>query len=327
MELITVNNKNNIVTQIISEEDITISKGPFIEANTEQVTLDHLKRECIIPNYSDSESTIAHSEFIGATQEVVQENFEGHRILDPNIRISHIIKGRVPSAIGKPVKELQQDEKTIYYQRCAFMIEVPSLKEKVNNNPLTLTIGGVRALNQENLYSKRNLEKFKVFIGFNNLVCCNLCISTDGLKADIRVSSVAELKEKIHELIHSFDKDRFLGNMERMSKFSLDELQFGHTIGKMKMYQHLSRTEKAGKLILGLNDNQIGTVVKNYYEDDNFNRNQEGSINLWRMYNLFTEANKSSYIDSNLERNAGAFEFVSGLADSMQNQTENWFLN
>ena len=197
----------------------------------------------------------------------------------------------------------------------------------MNNNPLTLTIGGVRALNQENLYSKRNLEKFKVFIGFNNLVCCNLCISTDGLKADIRVSSVAELKEKIHELIHSFDKDRFLGNMERMSKFSLDELQFGHTIGKMKMYQHLSRTEKAGKLILGLNDNQIGTVVKNYYEDDNFNRNQEGSINLWRMYNLFTEANKSSYIDSNLERNAGAFEFVSGLADSMQNQTENWFLN
>ncbi|MDL5511729.1 DUF3871 family protein [Arenibacter sp. M-2] len=327
MELITVNNKNNIDTQIISEEDITISKGPFIEANTEQVTLDHLKSECIIPNYSDSESTIAHSEFIDATNEVVHANFSGARILQPNIRISHIIKGRVPSALGKPVKELQQHEKTIYYQRCAFMIEVPSLKEKVNNNPLTLTIGGVRALNQENLYSKRNLEKFKVFIGFNNLVCCNLCISTDGLKADIRVSSVTELKDKIHELIHSFDKDRFLGNMERMSKFSLDELQFGHTIGKMKMYQHLHKTEKVGKLALGLNDNQIGTVVKNYYEDDNFNRNQEGSINLWRLYNLFTEANKSSYIDSNLERNANAFEFVSGLADSMQNRTENWFLN
>ncbi len=32
--------------------------------------------------------------------------------------------------------------------------------------------------------SERNLEKFKVFIGFKNLVCTNLCISSDGLKAD-----------------------------------------------------------------------------------------------------------------------------------------------
>ena len=182
-------------------------------------------------------------------------------------------------------------------------------------------------LNQENLYSKRNLEKFKVFIGFKNLVCTNLCISTDGLNVDIRVSSVAELKDKIQELIYSFDKERFLGNMERMSKFHLDEVQFGHIIGKMRMYQHLVREEKVGKLALGLNDNQIGTVVKNYYNDENFNRNEDGSINLWRLYNLFTEANKSSYIDSNLERNANVFEFVSGLANSMQNNEENWFLN
>jgi hypothetical protein len=325
MELITVN--RNIDNQVISEEEITTSKGNFIEANSEQVTLSHLKRECIIPNYSDSESTIAHSEFIDATNEVVQANFFGAKILQPNIRISHTIKGRVPSAIGKPVKDLRPEEKTIYYQRCAFMIEVPSMSENVNNNNLSLTIGGVRALNQENLYSKRNLEKFKVFIGFKNRICCNLCISTDGLKADIRVSSVAELKDKINELIQQFDKERFLGNMERMSKFNLNELQFAHTIGKMRMYTHLKNEEKVGKLSLGLNDNQIGTVVKNYYQDDNFNRNEDGSINLWRLYNLFTEANKSSYIDSNLERNANAFEFVAGLANSMQNQTENWFLN
>ena len=198
MELITVN--SNSENQVISEEDITISKGSFLEANTEQVTLSHLRRECIIPVYSDNESTISHAQFIDATKEVVQSNFSGAKILQPNIRISHTIKGRVPSAIGKPVKELRPEEKTIYYQRCAFMIEVPSLTENVNNNSLSLTIGGVRALNQENLYSKRNLEKFKVFIGFKNLVCTNLCISTDGLNADIRVSSVEELKDKIQEL-------------------------------------------------------------------------------------------------------------------------------
>tara|TARA_R110002074_G_scaffold149035_5_gene301247 strand:- start:8837 stop:9814 length:978 start_codon:yes stop_codon:yes gene_type:complete len=325
MELIAIN--NTIESQVIPEEEVTVSRGSFIEANTEQVTLSHLKRECIIPNYSDSESTIAHSEFIETTSEVVKANFSEVQVLQPNIRASHVIKGRVPTAIGKSVKELSPEEKTIYYQRCAFMIEVPSMSENVNNNKLSLSIGGVRALNQENLYSKRSLEKFKVFIGYKNQVCTNLCISTDGLNADIRVSSVAELKEKINELIHQFDKDRFLGNMERMSKFSLGELQFAHTIGKMKLYQHLNKAEKVDKLTLLMNDNQIGTVVKNYYQDANFSRNQNGDINLWEFYNLMTDANKSSYIDSNLERNANAFEFVTGLANSLQNQTYNWFLN
>ena len=332
MELITVNSTidNHFIPQeevIIPQEEVIISQGNFIEGNTEQVTLPQLKRECIIPVYSDNESTISHAQFIEATSEVIHDIFKGNQILQPNVRISHVIKGRVPSAVGKTVKELRPEEKTIYYQRCAFMTELPTLKENVNNNSLSLTIGGVRALNQENLYSKRSLEKFKVFIGFKNLVCTNLCISTDGLNADIRVSSITELKDKIYELISSFDKDRFLGNMERMSKFYLDELQFAHTIGKMRMYNYLKKEEKVGKFSLLMTDNQIGTVVKSYYQDDNFHRDEDGSINLWQFYNNLTEANKSSYIASNLERNANAWELVTGLANSMQNQTENWFLN
>lgn len=324
MELITVNNVSN---QLISEDEVIVSKGSFLEANTQQVTLNHLKKECIIPVYSDNESTISHAQFIEATSEVVHDIFSESRILQPNIRISHTIKGRAPSAVGKPIKELRPEEKTIYYQRCAFMIELPTLTENVNKNSLSLVVGGVRALNQENLYSKRGLERFKVFIGFKNFVCTNLCISTDGLNADIRVSSVAELKEKIHELIASFDKEKFLGNMERLSRFYLTELQFGHTIGKMRMYQYLNKSEKVDKLSLLMSDNQIGSAVKSYYRDDNFHRGGDGTINLWQLYNNFTEANKSSYIDSNLERNANAWEFVTGLANSIQNQTENWFLN
>ena len=324
MELVTV---NHIEDKLISKEEVLVSKGNFIEANTQQVSLHHLKTECIIPVYSDNESTISHAQFIEATSEVVRDNFPKDRVLQPNIRISHTIKGRTPSAVGKAVKELRPEEKTIYYQRCAFIIELPTLKENVNNNSLSLVVGGVRSLNSENLYSKRSLEKFKVFIGFKNFVCMNLCVSTDGLMAEIRVSSVAELKEKIYEMVQQFDKERFLGNLERISRFSLNELQFAHTIGKMRMYQHLTKSEKVGKLPLLMTDNQIGTVVKNYYEDENFSRSNDREINLWCLYNLLTEANKSSYIDSNLERNVSAFEFISGLANSMQNQTKNWFLN
>ena len=324
MELVTV---NHIEDQLISEEEVLVSNGNFIEANTQQVSLHHLKTECIIPTYNDSESTIPHSQFIEATKEVVEVSFPGVTVLQPNVRVSHVIKGRVASAMGKAVKELTPEEKTIFHQRLAFIIELPTLKENVNSNSLSLVVGGVRALNQENLYSKRSLEKFKVFIGYKNFVCTNLCVSTDGFMAEIRVSSVVELREKVSELISSFDKDRMLGNMERMNRFHLNELQFAHTIGKMKLYQYLNKKEKVGKLSLLMNDNQIGTIVKNYYQDENFSRSTDREINLWSFYNLMTDANKSSYIDSNLERNVNAFEFISGIANAMQNQEENWFLD
>lgn len=44
-------------------------------------------------------------------------------------------------------------------------------------------------------------------------------------------------------------------------------------------------------------------MAKDYYEDPYFNRENDGSINLWKVYNLFTQTNKSSYIDTFLYRN------------------------
>ena len=39
----------------------------------------------------------------------------------------------------------------------------------------------------------------------------------------------------------------------------------------------------------------------------------DGNINLWNVYNLFTQANKSSYIATFLDRNLNAFEFSKGI--------------
>ena len=50
------------------------------------------------------------------------------------------------------------------------------------------------------------------------------------------------------------------------------------------------------------------------------------AINLWNLYNLFTEANKSSYIDSNFERNVNTYEFINYLVKSMDTNIENWYL-
>ncbi|OUL60985.1 DUF3871 family protein [Flavobacterium sp. AJR] len=320
---------NDNVDQIIEESEIIInSKSNFIEANTIKVELEHLKNECTIPVFSkDNESTISHYEFIQSTLEVVHEILNYKNFLKPEIRTSHVIKGRIPSAIGKPVKDLLEHEKTIYYERMAFVIEVPEISESINGNKINLAIGGVRAYNQENLFSKKTIEKFKIFIGFQNSVCTNLCISTDGLKEDVRVSSIYELKSKIYELINSYNRQSHLVKLKSMADYSITEKQFAHLIGKMKMFGHLSKQEKQNIFPLNMNDNQISIIVKNYYEDSNFSKNNYSHINLWMLYNLFTEANKSSYIDQNLSRNVNAYEFINELSYSLKNNTPNWFLH
>ena len=52
---------------------------------------------------------------------------------------SHIIKGRIPEAIHKPANQLLESDKTIYYERAAFSIDVPTIYETVGGNNLNLS--------------------------------------------------------------------------------------------------------------------------------------------------------------------------------------------
>ncbi len=324
MELVA---NNQPLRMIQHENEIVNNRSCFIEANTEKVTLGHLKNECIIPVFSkDNESTISHFQFIDRTLEIAKSMFPNQRIAEPEIRVSHIVKGRTPSAIGKPAKELLEHEKTIYYERCAFLIEVPTITQMVNNNLLTLSIGGVRSYSQENLYSKKTLEKFKVFVGFNNKVCTNLCISTDGFSNDIRIGSIMDLEDNINTLISGYNREKHIQTMTETAKYSLSEMQFAHLIGKLRMYSSAQQAKSNYPNQITLTDSQITNVVREYYDCPNFKRDGDGSINLWNLYNLFTEANKSSYIDNNIERNVNAYELINNLGNSIENKSDNWLL-
>lgn len=319
---------NNPEDQIIEEAQVVQpDRKNFIEANTIQVDLEHLKNECVIPVFArDNESTISHYEFINYTIDVITNVLSNSIQLKEQIRVSHMIKGRIPSAIGKPVKELLEHEKTLYYERMAFVLEIPEISEVINGNTLNLSIGGVRSYSLENLYGKKNIERFKVFIGYQNKVCLNLCISTDGLADSIRISSVGELKSKILELINGYGRKKHLENLKELGRYSIDESQFAFLIGKMKMYQYLSKEEKKDLFPLSITDSQITSIVKDYYSDVSF-CSTEGTINLWKLFNLFTESIKSSYIDSHLERNVSAYEFILYLAKHIKSGKPNWFLN
>lgn len=302
---------------------------PFIVANTSETTLHHLQNDCIIPVFSkDNEKTIAHQEFIEVVLNAVQKVFPHHSIIEPEIRVSHQIKGRVPSAIHKPVKELLEHEKTIYYERMAFIVKVSTITDVVNDNELSLTIGGVRSYNLENLYNKKSLEKFKFFIGFQNQVCMNLCVSSDGFVEDMRLGSTSDLYLKVLETIQNYNAEHHLLEMKELSEDFLSEQQFAQLIGRSRLYQHLPKSEKQNIPFFNFNDSHISTMAKDYYEDQNFCRKADGRINLWDVYNLFTQANKSSYIDNFLNRNLNAFEFSKGIQKAFNSSSDyHWFLS
>jgi hypothetical protein len=232
--------ENAEVAEVAISAEVKIL-NPFIEANTTEVSFNSLKKDCIIPVFAkDNEKTISHQEFIEVTQNSVTSVF-GDISCQPEIRVSHQIKGRIPEAIHKPVKDLLHLEKTKYYERCGFIIRIPSITGDVNGNLLNLVVGGVRAYNNENLYSKKSIEKFKVFIGFQNMVCCNLCVSTDGFQSEIRASNIYDLQEKITELFSSYNRQKHLYEMNVLSDHSLSEhckssKQFGLLAQKNKRH-------------------------------------------------------------------------------------------
>ena len=312
------------------KQPLVLPKLPFIEANTENVSLSHLKEDCIIPVFTkDNEITLSHQEFIETVLEAVSQVFGNETIESPEIRTSHLIRGRTPDALHVPAKELLDHQKTMYYERMAFCIKIPSITQDIGGNRLELTIGGVRAYNQENLYNKKTYEKFKFFIGFKNMVCCNLCISTDGYQSEIKAMSSYDLLEKVKLTMQQYKMEEHIATLKNLNNFQLSEREFAQIIGKSKLYNYLPKNEKAHIPEVLLNDGHINAVAKDYYNDESFCRDTNGDINLWKFYNLLTGSNKSSYIDTFLDRGVNAFDFSKGISNALSDSNSNysWFLS
>lgn len=313
----------------IVEESATSNKSlHFIEANTQEATLHHLQNECITPVFSkDNELTINHAAFIETVQEAANSFFSGETIDTPEIRVSHVIKGRIPEAVRKPANQLLESDKTIYYERAAFSIDIPTVYETVGGNKLNLSIVGVRAYNQMNLYSKKSPELFRLAIGFNNQVCCNMCIFTNGYKDDLRVSNTSELYRAALELFNSYNPAKHLHLMQSLGNTSMSEHQFCQILGKMRLYQCLPNGCQKRLPRMLLTDTQINSVAKAYINDENFG-SFGNDLNMWKFYNLLTGANKSSYIDSFLDRSLNATEMAVGINSALHgDETYKWFID
>ena len=313
----------------IEEQVIESSSSAFIGANTIEVNLQEIQRQHIIPVFSkDNEPLISHGDFIQTTYDVINHCFKGEDILSPSIRVSHPIKGRTPEARYKPASQLEDHERTIYYERAMFVFEIPSIQRTIDGQTLSLTIGGVKCYGDDKLnHKKGSSEHFKIFIGFSVKVCSNLCVWSDGAQVKLVVRSQGELMDAIMSMISHYNPESHLTAMQRFTEHNLTEAQFAQVLGRARLYNYLPNEVKKQIPPLLFTDTQLGSVAKDYFQDNSFCRNENGDINLWRMNNLFTGANKSSYVDSFLERSINAFEFTHQLQAGLTGGTANWYLN
>ena len=301
----------------------------FITANSQPITMESLANDYITPVFArDNEVCVSHNIFIGAVHDAVKEFYHGETVDEPLIRVSHIIKGRIPEAIHKKASELLPSDITEYYERSAFCINIPSIVMDVCGNPLNLSVVGVKSYGRDNLGGRLNPQKFTIACGFQNTVCLNMCIFTEGYKEDIRALKGREIYYTTLTLLNMFDMAKQITLLRNLGSLVLDERQFCQIIGRMRLYSYLPATMQRSIPKMLITDSQINNVAKQYFRDDNFRAEVNGEISLWKFYNLITGATKNSYIDTFLQRSANATETVMGIASALREEDSGykWFL-
>lgn len=316
-----------------AEEATIIMEQPkcgisFLEANTDSISMEDLANKCVVPTWANQELTIAHQDFISCVHEAASDFYRGERLNKPDIRVSHIVRGRIPQALGKKASELLECEKTQFYQRLAFAFTIPTIIETVRGERLELCIGGVRNYSDLNLYrATKGIEKFSVFVGWRVRICSNQVLTGEGVKFNIEVTNTSELYRHVLELFHSFNPAKEIHLLQSLSDTYLTETQFAQVVGRMRMYQALSpgRQKQIPRLLI--TDSQINSVCRDFYSSEHFGV-KGNAISLFDFHNLLTESNKSSYIDTYLNRAVNATEVSVGLNNVMQGLDNRyaWFL-
>lgn len=139
--------------------------------------------------------------------------------------------------------------------------------------------------------------------------------------------SLQDLFDSSLALFEQYDLEEHIREMNTLQNRTLTEHQFAQLVGKLRLYQFLPSAEKKQLPTVEFTDSHLNAIARAYYGDENFARNESGVIDLWRVYNLFTGANKSSYIDTFLDRSLGATQLLLGIAQALDTPNAySWFI-
>jgi hypothetical protein len=303
------------------------SNNAYIIGNTISSSLEEVKTKHIIPVFTkDNSALISQAAFIEImSEEITKMGYNS--ISSPDIRLSHPIKGRIPEACHKSKEELLPSEETLFYERMIFLYRISDITASVGGQTLSLVIGGVKAYNQDNFNKDyRGMQHFKIFMGFQVKVCSNLCIWSDGSVVDLKVNDLDTLRFHIAKMITAFRAEHIVKQIQSIQDYSITENQFAHIVGRCRLLIHGNQKLAADLSNVDITDSQVNHVVKQYFTDQNFGGNSSG-IDLWSLYNLFTDGSKNAYIDKFVGRNAHASTLVQDVVDHLENRKESYFLN
>lgn len=319
-----------IEAEVISDEEWEASEHPnFIESNTSAISLEELTNNNIIPTFSDNTLTISHQNFIGAVCKMAEQVFG--ELTPVEIRVSHPIIGRIPSAQHKKANELLDSEKTVFYQRMAWCCRVKNITREINGQTVHLVIGGVRAYNEDKLYHRQSPSKYHIFVAFRVRVCSNLMLTCDGNSGTIECMTEADIMQKSLELFSTFNphKEETLSLLENLNNTPISETQFCNIIGRLRLLQNLPVTEQKQYPSITFGDQAVNAMVKNYVSDPNFGKKPGEPYTCWNLMQNANESVKQAYIDRWLDRNQNCTDFAIGIQKALIGEdTEgyDWFL-
>jgi len=290
----------------------------FIEGNANAITLGDLRNKCIVPTWATNQLTISHPAFIETVLAAAQASFAGHTVNAPEIRVSHPVLGRVPGAIHKKTSELTDSDRTLYFQRICFCIAI-SITDIINGNETSVVVGGVRALNNENLSVRPRAELFKLYVGHSVKVCSNQCIFGADYIDKFEATSEADIFTGACNLFQAFDPVSTKEKLERLGNTYISAENFCQIIGRMRLYEALSTAQRnqLGLPQITLGDQALNSATRGFVNNKDFHANQDGSLSMWAFLNLLTEANKASYIDRFLGRQVNAMDTAVGICDAL----------
>ena len=301
----------------------------FIESNTQAITIEELATRCIVPTFSDNSLTIAHQNAIASVYKAAEDVFG--ELTPPECRVSHAINGRVASALHKPAKDLRDDEKTLFYQRIAFVAHAKSLTRIVAGQPVELTIGMCRSYNEDKLYSRPSPEKFRLFCGWKVRVCSNLCLTCSGNSGLVECMTEADIYQKAYQLFSKFDpqKEDTLELLENLNTTRISESQFCYIIGRLRLYQALPNEVQKTLPMVDIGDQAVNAAVRGFVGNPNFGLKDGETITMFEFLQLLNEAIKQSYIDRWLDRNQSCTDFAIGIQKAINGEDTDgysWFL-
>ena len=302
---------------------------PFITANSEELSKEALSQD-LVPVFSRSNDTaISTLEFVTTCEAAMQDFYRGETVDPATIRGSHIIRGRTSDALNIPTDLLRDEQRTHYYERVIFAVEVSSIYEDINGNRCVLSLVGFKNYGADNLRGRLAVQNFTVAVSLTNTICSNGCIFSENIK-HILATTPAQIYESVMELLKNYDLTRHANALRTLNDTSMTKEQFIYLLGAMRYYSYLT-TQEQRKILpnpILITESLWNSVARQFTNDQNFSGDETG-IDMWRFYNLLTGSNKNSYLHTYLERASNSTDIAFGLAEALNGDTSspyNWFL-